>query len=171
VTAVNRSSRKAAWTEEDPLLTYRADPIPDIGPTNCIKEGPVQCHDRVRVPGQNLLQRDGDERPALRPAIHHVDRAGTLDDLGVDAAATGRLKPLWSTREVDVRAALGRYRGDNPIDILECLLEIPRKSFGPLAGANDVAERPQGRGGTGKTTIEQNVWNAVWLCTRSASEM
>ena len=80
----------------------------DLGPcrigSNMFRDPRIDGHDGIRVPADDLFQRDIVKTSALQAALGDIDGAHTFDDLRIDRAPVAGFQPAGAAGEVDTGA-------------------------------------------------------------------
>ena len=128
-----------------------------VGTDGLVKVAIPGDHD-VGIPHHHLLDRNlGDAAARAARVQGDVDRAGPLDDLGVDRAAEPGLETIGAAREIDPRSFLLRHVGERGVDLGQSALDVARDPLGPLLDPENRAEQAHRSGRVFEATIDQDV--------------
>src|SRR5215469_4905923 len=104
-------------TEEHAAPPHRIDLRPRGIGSNVFGHRRIDGHDGIRLPADDLFQRDIVETSAWEAALDHIDGADAFDDLRVDRAPVAGLEPAGAAREVDAGPRLARDGRGDAIDV------------------------------------------------------
>ena len=149
-------------SETRPLLTA-ATPAQAGSAVHSSVEPVVPSHDRIGIPGQDLLELHLGDALAVAAGISDVDPAYALDDLRVDRALEARLQAVRAAGEVDPRPRVGRHLGQHLVDVGEGRLGIGGELLAALGDAQDLAGQSQGGGRVGEAAVDQQIGDAGLL--------